>query len=106
MTDFVCENIHRFHYPAKQVLSVEGQRTAIMGSLAIQGDYVETSVCPFCHSKTFSEEKEADVANVLFVELTTGPQIAIDKALADGYKVVNRYSGKYVLEKTKEAVKA
>jgi hypothetical protein len=92
MTDFVCDQGHRFHYSAKFTEHSYGE---------IAGDFLETQVCPFCQSKVFSEVQEADVANVLVVELTTGPQIAIDKALADGYLVVNRYAGKYVLEKPK-----
>jgi hypothetical protein len=98
---YVCENNHHFMHPAKQVLSIDDRRTILMGNLGVQGDYTETSVCPFCLSKTFTEEKEADVANVLVVELTTGPQIAIDKALSEGYKVVGRYAKQYILEKPK-----
>jgi hypothetical protein len=96
-----------FHYPAKQTIpTLNGGLTPITTYMHpadnVITSQIETSVCPFCYSKTFTEEKEADVANVLVVELTTGPQIAIDKALAEGYKVVGRYAKQYILEKPKE----
>ena len=65
---------------------------------------IETYVCPFCFSKEYIEYTEPETTespiNVLVIDLTSGPQIAIDRALADGYKIVNRYAKQYVLEKT------
>jgi hypothetical protein len=104
MTDFVCENKHRFHYLAKQTQTIlnpiKPTLTTIIGQIEqlydtethptapenyddllgvvhdlsniahedlIEGT-LEISVCPECRSIHFSEEKEADVANVLVVE--------------------------------------
>jgi hypothetical protein len=94
---FHCDQGHTFHYPAVRK-TIKSAKTNISDDTEV----IEYSVCPFCETKTFTEEKEADVANVLVVELTTGPQIAIDKALSEGYKVVGRYAKQYVLEKPKE----
>jgi hypothetical protein len=66
----------------------------------------ERSVCPFCKSPTYKEYVEPqpeaeEVGNVYIYELTTGPQTELNKLLADGYKIVNRYAKSYALEKPK-----
>jgi hypothetical protein len=102
---FRCDQNHLFHYPAKQtVASTKQPPTNPEEAFEVAVNSFEVQVCPFCQSKTFTEEKDADVANVLVVELTTGPQIAIDKALSEGYKVVGRYAKQYILEKPKEEI--
>lgn len=105
---FQCENGHVFHYPAKllttQLPSEETAKVAEKEEIPVF-DTLETSVCPYpdCQTIKFSEyvEPAEDTEKVLVIELTTCPQIAIDKALADGYKVVARYAKQYILEKTK-----
>lgn len=71
----------------------------------VEWAWTETKVCPECGSHLLSEYVEVvteeQIENVLVIELTSGPQIAIDKALADGYVIKNRYAKNYVLEKCK-----
>jgi hypothetical protein len=106
LPEFICDQNHHFHYPAKQIKTLKCgfvfNDTPAELADAVYDRTTETQVCPFCQSKTFTEyvEPEAEaVSNVLVIELSTGPQLAIDKALADGYKVVGRYAKQYVLEK-------
>jgi hypothetical protein len=63
--------------------------------------------CPHCGSQDFDEApaepvKQEEICNVYIYELTTGAQTELDKLLASGYKVVNRYSKQYHLEKPKQ----
>jgi hypothetical protein len=89
---FQCDSEHKFHYPSK--------RTIITGE---QYDSLESSVCPFCQSKTFTEYVEPveveQVENVYVYELGSGPQTVLDGLLAQGYRIVNRYAKAYHLEK-------
>lgn len=64
---------------------------------------IDISVCPFCESKEYSEfvEPAEDVESVHIYDLTTGPQTELNSLLAQGYKIVNRYSKQYHLEKPK-----
>ncbi len=66
---------------------------------------IEHQVCPFCGSKEFDEFVEQkpieEVSNVYIYELTNGPQTELDGLLNQGYKIVNRYSKQYHLEKPK-----
>jgi hypothetical protein len=103
MTTYQCQNpecLKQFLHTAK--LTTGSNSTQFVSLL-------ETQVCPFCNSKNYTDYVEIvteETANVLVIELTTGPQIAIDKALAEGYKVVARYAKQYHLEKAKTEVKA
>jgi hypothetical protein len=103
---YCCLNCNRiFLHPAKLI---ETQPSAMFsdGSRTKIGDaQTETSVCPICLNKTYEEIAEVaeDIANVYIYDLTTGPQTALDHLLAEGYKIVNRYSKQYHLEKPKEA---
>jgi hypothetical protein len=58
---FQCDSEHKFHYPSKL--------TIMINSLKITGeqyDSLESSVCPFCQSKTFTEYVEpVEVDSVL-----------------------------------------
>jgi hypothetical protein len=89
---FQCDSEHKFHYPSKL--------TIITGE---QYDSLESSVCPFCQSKTFTEYVEPveveQVENVYVYELGSGPQTVLDGLLAQGYRIVNRYAKAYHLEK-------
>jgi hypothetical protein len=68
---------------------------------------VETPTCPHCKSKEYVEFVEPivteEIANVYIYDLTNGPQTDLDGLLAQGYRIVNRYSKQYHLEKPKEA---
>jgi hypothetical protein len=94
MQRFLCDKNHKFTYPAKQTSINEDSYESL-----------EVSVCPFCQSKTFDEYQEpvANVESVYIYELTSGPQLGLDKLLADGYVIVNRYAKTYSLEKLKVA---
>jgi hypothetical protein len=94
MQRFLCDKNHKFTYPAKQNSINEDSYESL-----------EVSVCPFCQSKTFDEYQEpvANVESVYIYELTSGPQLGLDKLLADGYVIVNRYAKTYSLEKLKVA---
>jgi hypothetical protein len=64
----------------------------------------ETHACPYCNSPDIEEytapaTPEKQPQSVLVIDLTSGPQIQIDKALLDGYKITARYSKQYILEK-------
>jgi hypothetical protein len=105
---FECQNPEcneKFHHAAKQVLNqfTTLKATDDMPTQAVLAESVERYVCPFCKELTFTEFVEpTDIEqpiNVLVIDLTTGPQLQIDRALADGYKIVNRYAKSYVLEK-------
>jgi hypothetical protein len=125
---FECQKCkERFHYPAKLITLGMPQDDLKMLSAfiaeapkdseliplidiftnlkkAFDMASLERCVCPFCQSKTFAEYIEPTVTeqtvNVLVIDLTTGPQLQVDRALADGYKIVNRYAKSYVLEKS------
>lgn len=64
----------------------------------------EASVCPFCRSREYSEFTEPIITDqkttaVLVVDLVTGENLALNKALADGYEIIGRYAKQYTLEK-------
>jgi hypothetical protein len=91
---YVCDKGHIFLHSAKLT-------TTTLLTNTEKSESVEIQICPYCHSLDISEAPEDTPQNTLVIELTVGPQIAIDKAVAEGYKIVNRYAGKYVLEKPK-----
>jgi hypothetical protein len=47
---------------------------------------------------------EQKTVAVLVVDLVTGENLALNKALSEGYEIAARYSKQYILEK-KEALK-
>lgn len=108
---FICLNEScgkLFVYPAKL-------RKPILESYQPSGlfEETETHVCPYCGSLDIEEytpeplpQQVEEIANVYIYDLTTGPQTQLDKLLADGYKIVNRYSKQYHLEKPKTPVDA
>jgi hypothetical protein len=106
MMNYQCEKCKKvFIHPAKHVHFLEPKDIAVDEDTTIKaGDTVETDVCPFCFSKDFSEcADNQDVSNVYVYDLTSGPQTELDGLLALGYRIVNRYSKQYHLEKPKEA---
>jgi len=87
-----------FMFPAKLVVGL---------NQAIQ-DHTEVHACPYCHSIDIEEyvapplpQTVEEVANVYIYDLTTGAQSQLDQLLEQGYKIVNRYSKQYHLEKPK-----
>jgi hypothetical protein len=73
---------------------------------------IEYKVCPYCASRDIEEVTPEptvptveEIGNVYVYDLTSGPQKELDQLLADGYKIVNRYSKQYHLEKPKVASK-
>jgi hypothetical protein len=113
---YVCGNPDcqkHFNHPAK-VMEHRNKETIKHPDMTkelnpIEGDFVETefTLCPFCRSVEYTEFVEPiveeEVTNVLTIEFgNVGAQLAIDRALADGYKIVGRYAKSYTLEKCKE----
>ena len=93
---FICDQGHKFIYPAKATF----QRAAIPNPITY-----EVMICPICdeNNEKFSEfiEVADTVESVYIYELTSGPQTELNKLLADGYTIVNRYAKAYHLEKPK-----
>ena len=91
---YQCDKNHTFTFPV----------TVHAGT---ETNFIEYKRCPYCLSENLNISEyiepiiEEETANVLVIELTTGPQIAIDKALSEGYIIKNRYAKNYVLEKPK-----
>ena len=107
----VCGGCQKtFIYPAK-LSKWEPSKTVNVGdedTTSQVSDCTELSVCPFCKSPDIivQEEtaKQETVANVYIYELTSGAQTELDGLLARGYRIVNRYSKQYHLEKLKEEI--
>jgi hypothetical protein len=100
---YLCSNPEckkTFLHLAKQTLTYKPANSA---------DYpivLEKYCCPYCKSPDYDEEptepvKQQEVSNVYVYDLTGGAQIQLDKLLADGYVIVNRFSKQYHLEKPK-----
>jgi hypothetical protein len=92
---------HVFIHPAKTTTPVESEEG---GHLSVGSSFVETYVCPFCKSLEFTEyiEPEVGVESVSIYEMkNTGIQTELNKLLAEGYIIKERYAGKYFLEKPK-----
>lgn len=84
-----------FHYPMK-IREYEEQMP----------NFEEIQVCPYCRSPDFTEYIEPapiqeEIANVYVYDLGSGAQPELDKLLAEGYRIVNRFSKQYHLEKPK-----
>jgi hypothetical protein len=90
---FICDQNHKFHYPAKIIVPQKSQQWIIetdnLGSYKTLDVSLETQVCPFCHSKTFTEyvEPEADIVSVKSVPLEE-----VDGWLLQGYVVRELYA--------------
>ena len=110
MQEFVCDKGHHFTHVAKYTnyLPVTSDsQVSIFLNGKIQNDFIEVYVCPFCKSLNISVAPEENIEGVYVYELTTGEQHDLDALLKQGYKIVNRYSKQYHLEKPKvEAPKA
>lgn len=96
---YQCDQGHIFLHTATYI---SGNKDAVATG--------EVQCCPFCLKDTsipnvcYTELAEENVANVYVYDLTTGPQTQLDQLLADGFKIVNRYSKQYHLEKPKAKV--
>jgi hypothetical protein len=106
---YQCVNGHLFLHVAKQVHFLEAKDINIDEDTTTKVmDTIEASCCPYCYSKLISEievvEPVANVESVYIYELTSGPQLGLDKLLADGYVIVNRYAKTYSLEKVKVVI--
>ena len=106
---YTCENKHEFLHPAKKtvftppVFQLNQSTDATLKP--VTSETIEISVCPQCQSIHYTEspELEPQVQNVYIYDLTSGPQTELDGLLAQGYRIVARYSKTYTLEKLKEA---
>jgi hypothetical protein len=81
-------------------------QVVVSGTIGIAYVTTESNVCPFCHSKEYTEAPpepatEQRTEAVLVIDLVTGENLALNKALADGYEIVGRYAKQYTLEKKK-----
>ena len=96
MTKYKCDKEHIFSELGKLNWSINDTQNA------------EISCCPKCllDSKINLEyeaipESLGAVSNVFIYDLTSGAQTELDKMLAEGYVIVNRYSKQYHIEKPK-----
>jgi hypothetical protein len=96
-TQFECDKGHVFLYPAKIVKGLNpNDRTVALGPIAIQGDSIETHVCPFCQSLNIKEllEIQPNIASVKSVPLEE-----VDSWLTKGYVVHELYAKTATLKK-------
>jgi hypothetical protein len=105
----------QFTHPAKQTdysfnnIAIDDFLQSASKEFMHPGDFtvtsqIEAAVCPFCRSREYAEfidpvVSERKTVGVLVVDLVTGDNIALNKALADGYEIVGRYAKQYTLEK-------
>ena len=116
---YQCDTCHKnFLHPAKQteitgrarIYKSEEEMATRSAPTEDDSLQLEYNVCPFCQTRSYSEFVEpaipdAKVSAVLVVDLVSGENLAINKALADGYEIVSRYAKAYTLEKKIEAAK-
>lgn len=131
MPTYQCMKGHKFIHPAKTTIqalpqeqldlikglieeaandtdSLSPEITQLIGLFKVltkvmgEGTF-EKHVCPECRTHNYSEyvESQSNIESVYVHELSTGKQTELDMLLADGYKIVNRYSKQYHLEKPK-----
>jgi hypothetical protein len=116
MPKFKCDKGHVFVYPititehtAKEV-NVRANPNDVLENYAVVDWFEKTTHrCPFCESLDISEfaEPQPDVSNVFVYNIdVNGEQTALNKLLAEGYKIVARYAKQYFLEKSAEAKEA
>jgi hypothetical protein len=91
MPTYQCSNGHKFVHPAKQT-------TRLMSNSMGERDFLETSVCPICHSLEYSEYKEpegeySDWAKVSHEEVTA--------KLQAGWTVLSHTKDNVVMAKPK-----
>ena len=101
VTEYTCDKGHLFIYPAKKTHTIGDRQSVVIAGLTMLGDILETHVCPYCESLDISEAPkpaEAKVQKVLVIDLISGDNPALNKALADGYEIVGRYAKQYTLE--------
>lgn len=109
----LAENCKKtFSHPAKYIVNqysnIEQKNSGLAIIEPVVLSSIEEYVCPFCKGKEFAEyveplQAEQKTVAVLVVDLVSGENLALNKALADGYEIVSRYSKSYTLEK-KDAV--
>jgi hypothetical protein len=111
MPQFICDQGHKFHYPAKQIRTLRSGYAQDSSKEEMKESFfdrtIEKSVCPECNSIHFTEyvEPSNKVQNVYVYDLTSGPQTTLDALLAQDYDIVARYAKAYHLEKKKPAEK-
>lgn len=108
---YICKSNHIFSHLANRTEYDFNQIPYIMAQnikFIHPGDSVvvaktEIPVCPICGNLEYSEYTETveDVESVYIYDLTSGPQTELNGLLAQGYKILNRYSKQYHLEKPK-----
>jgi hypothetical protein len=94
MTKYQCDQNHVFIFPT------------IAHAGLNEYTWTEEKICPQCdgHNSNISEFIEPVVPEqktvaVLVVDLVTGENLVLNKALVDGYEIVGRYAKAYTLEK-------
>jgi predicted RNA-binding Zn-ribbon protein involved in translation (DUF1610 family) len=90
VTKFKCLNCGiDFIHPAIKTIGIGDSKTAIIGSMAIQGDTLTTHVCPNCQDWKLEEYVEVpeELSDVISV-----PYEGVAVKLAEGYKVVEIYA--------------
>ena len=95
--------------PAFNLFCTNCQKRFIYASIKVEmleSSTLETHVCPYCQSIDLTEApletvQPVSVEAVYVHDLTTGNQEALNKLLAEGYVIVNRYAKQYHLEKPK-----
>jgi hypothetical protein len=76
---FQCDSEHKFHYPSKL--------TIITGE---QYDSLESSVCPFCQSKTFTEYVEPVEVDSVLEDMQLVEWDLVSTFIAKGYVELDR----------------
>lgn len=93
--------------PAFNLFCTNCQKRFIYASIKVEmleSSTLETHVCPYCQSIDLTEApletvQPVSVEAVYVHDLTSGNQEALNKLLAEGYVIVNRYAKQYHLEK-------
>src|SRR4030042_5887626 len=96
-----CEDCKKvFLHPSK---ATEMHPVYINGKIR-QDTVMESTVCPYCFSLNLIEVvdplvSEQKTVGVLVIDLVPGDNLALNKALTDGYEITGRFSKQYILDK-------
>jgi hypothetical protein len=104
---FICDSGHKFHYPAKLTINnrydlydalgsklynvPEGQTAGFAMPLKqVPSEILETDVCPFCQSKTFTEYVEPVVDVDVLEDMQLVEWAMVSTFIAKGYVELDR----------------
>jgi hypothetical protein len=88
---FICDSGHKFHYPAKLTINNRYDLYDALGSkLYNVPEILETDVCPFCQSKTFTEYVEPVVDVDVLEDMQLVEWDLVSTFIAKGYVELDR----------------